>query len=93
LVKSAAAAVLTCCAANAIRVLTSQRLHHLKKPGLDVSIKRQATRRLFLTLEEPEELAATPCSNQDTKAAFLFSAFSGLRYSDVKALTWGQVSE
>jgi integrase len=62
-----------------------------RNPALDVSIKKQATRREFLTLEELEKLAATSCSNQDTKAAFLFSSFSGLRYSDVKALTWGTV--
>jgi len=62
-----------------------------RDPALDVSIKKQATRREFLTLGELEKLAATPCGNQDTKAAFLFSAFSGLRYSDVKALTWDKV--
>ena len=62
-----------------------------RNPALDVSIKKHPARRQFLTLEELEKLAATPCSNQDTKAAFLFSAFSGLRYSDVKSLTWGQV--
>jgi len=62
-----------------------------KNPASDVSIKRQATRREFLTLEELERLAQTKCSNQDTRAAFLFSAFSGLRYSDVKALAWHKV--
>lgn len=62
-----------------------------RNPAVDVSIKKQATRRQFLTLEELENLEAAPCGNQDTKAAFLFSAFSGLRYSDVKALTWDQV--
>jgi integrase len=62
-----------------------------RNPALDVSIKRQKTRREFLRLAELERLAATACSNEDTKAAFLFSAFSGLRYSDIKALTWDQV--
>ena len=62
-----------------------------RNPALDVSIKKQATRRQFLTLDELKDLAATPCGNADTKAAFLFSAFSGLRYSDVKALTWDKV--
>jgi integrase len=62
-----------------------------RSPALDVSIKKQATRRQFLTLQELEKLAAMPCSNAETKAAFLFSAFSGLRYSDVKALVWSQV--
>jgi integrase len=64
-----------------------------RDPALDVSIKKQATRRQFLTFEELEKLAATHCSNRDTKAAFLFSAFSGLRYSDVKALTWSKVKQ
>src|SRR5439155_16361598 len=46
-----------------------------RNPALDVSIKKQATRRQFLTLDELERLAAMPCSNAETKAAFLFSAF------------------
>src|SRR5579862_3883704 len=62
-----------------------------KNPAVDVSIKKQSTRREFLTLEELDKLAATPCPNPDTRAAFLFAAFAGLRYSDVRALTWKQV--
>ncbi len=62
-----------------------------RDPALDVSIKKKETRREYLTLEELQKLAATPCSNEETKRAFLFSAFSGLRYSDVKALTWRKV--
>jgi len=62
----------------------------LRNPA-DVSIRTQRTRRQFLTLEELGKLAATPCSNRDTKAAFLFSSFSGLRFGDVKALTWSKV--
>jgi integrase len=63
----------------------------MRNPALDVSIKKHATRREFLTLDELRKLAATPCANRDTKAAFLFSAFSGLRYSDVKGLGWDRV--
>lgn len=62
-----------------------------RNPAADISIKKLATRREFLALEELQTLAATPCANADTKAAFFFSAFSGLGYSDVKALTWPQV--
>jgi len=60
-------------------------------PAIDVSIKKQGTRREFLELAELEKLSATPCANEAGKAAFLFSSFSGLRYSDVKPLTWSQV--
>ena len=62
-----------------------------RNPALEVSIKKKETRREYLTLEELQKLALTPCSNEQTKQAFLFSAFSGLRYSDVKALTWQKV--
>jgi integrase len=62
-----------------------------RNPAADISIKKRETRREYLTLEELQSLVQTPCSNEETKQAFLFSAFSGLRYSDVKALTWRKV--
>ena len=62
-----------------------------RNPALDISIKKKETRREYLRIDELQRLAETPCSNEETKRAFLFSAFSGLRYSDVKALTWREV--
>ncbi len=55
------------------------------------SIKVPETKRTFLTLDEIQTLADTPCSNPEIKKAFLFSCFTGLRYSDVKQLTWSQI--
>ncbi|MBS1578304.1 MAG: site-specific integrase [Bacteroidetes bacterium] len=51
-------------------------------------IKEQETHRQFVTLEELTQLFKTPCDNQLLKKAFLFSALTGLRWSDVKQLTW-----
>lgn len=48
--------------------------------------------REFLTLEEVERLAATPCRNATLKRAFLFCCFTGLRYSDVSRLTGANIS-
>ncbi|MFN8007535.1 MAG: site-specific integrase [Terriglobia bacterium] len=62
-----------------------------RNPALDISIRKKETRREYLTLEEIRKLAVTPCGNEETKQAFLFSVFSGLRYSDVRALTWRKV--
>lgn len=64
-----------------------------KSPAADVNIRKQETRREFLTLDELQKLASTPCGNEAVRDAFLFSAFSGLRYSDVRALTWEKVKE
>ncbi len=42
----------------------------------------------FLTIQEIRTLAATPCHDPELKRAFLFCCYTGLRFSDVKALTW-----
>lgn len=54
-------------------------------------IKAEETRREFLTIEELNRLIQTPCNNDLMKRAALFSALSGLRFSDIKNLVWGQV--
>ena len=47
--------------------------------------------RVFLTLEELRTLIDTPCEDAPLKAAFLFACFTGLRISDVRALTWDKI--
>ena len=49
--------------------------------------------RDYLTAEELKVLAATPCPNEQVRAAFLFSCFCGLRLSDIEALTWAEVRQ
>jgi integrase len=46
----------------------------------------------YLTIEEVKMLIKTECGRADIKQAFLFLCFCGLRYSDMKALTWGKFS-
>ncbi|MBR1487496.1 MAG: site-specific integrase [Bacteroidales bacterium] len=53
--------------------------------------KIRASRREFLTVEELKVLIKTPCRCDIVKRAFLFSCFTGLRYSDVKSLLWSEV--
>ena len=55
-------------------------------------IKSAETRREFLTLEELNRLVATPCNNDLMKRAALFSALTGLRFSDIQKMTWGEPS-
>lgn len=57
------------------------------------SIKPEETNREFLTLEELKKLAATPCKHETLKKAALFSALTGLRFSDIQNLTWGHVHQ
>lgn len=53
--------------------------------------KAQDGRREYLTEEELKRIIETPCYNEHTKRAYLFSCFCGLRASDIKALTWDKI--
>lgn len=58
-------------------------------PSSDVSVKRvEGVKKEILTMEEIQQLAATPITNTEVKRAFIFSCFTGLRFCDVVALKW-----
>jgi integrase len=59
-----------------------KRFERPKKP--DVS-------REYLIIDEVKQLVNTECVKPTVKQSFLFSCFSGLRFSDVKALKWGDI--
>ena len=49
------------------------------------------TARDYLTKEELEMMASAETKNQLPKQAFMFACFTGLRYSDVASLMWGNI--
>ena len=55
-------------------------------------IQSQNSRREFLTEEELNRLAQTPC-DPTLKRAALFSALTGLRHSDIQKLKWSEIEE
>lgn len=52
---------------------------------------REATKRTYLTIDEVRAMAETRTGNDVVRRAFVFSCLTGLRFSDIKALTWGKV--
>ena len=54
-------------------------------------IRQAETQRNFLTIEELNSLVKTECNNPLLKRAALFSALTGLRFSDIKNLVWGEL--
>lgn len=54
-------------------------------------IKEAEVKREYLTLEELQKLASTPCKSPLLKQVFLFSCLTGLRWSDIEKLTWSEV--
>ncbi len=56
-------------------------------------ITESESMRNYLTLEEAGALSRTPCENEIVGRASLFSILTGLRYSDIEKLAWGDVQQ
>jgi integrase len=64
----------------------------MRNPADDLDgIKEAETKREFLTLEELQKAVQTHCDITVIKNAFIFSALTGLRFSDVQKLTWSEI--
>lgn len=59
----------------------------------DERIKKPSDRRDFLTREELHRLMEVKTRSTTTKTAFIFCCFTGLRYSDLKQLKWGNIEK
>lgn len=55
------------------------------------NIDFEESQREYLTLDELNQLASTPCDSDILKRAALFSALTGLRHCDIKQLKWRDV--
>ena len=64
-----------------------------KNPTDNVYAKANPSARLKENLEGDEylKLLLTPCLNEEVKAAFIFSCYTGLRWVDVKKLKWNDI--
>ena len=49
--------------------------------------------RSYLTMDEVKKLVATPSTNERMTRLFLFSLMTGVRYSDLRSLTWSDIIE
>lgn len=55
------------------------------------NIKETESHRNFLSIEDLNLLVKAPCRIPNLKRAALFSALTGLRFSDIEKLTWDEV--
>ncbi len=62
-------------------------------PAKVKGISAEESRREYLTIEELNILAATPCHYPMLKRAALFSALTGLRHSDIRKMKWSELSK
>jgi len=54
-------------------------------------IKKEDTHREHLSIDDLNQLAATPCRDEAIKRAALFSALTGLRFCDIKKMVWKEL--
>jgi integrase/recombinase XerD len=45
----------------------------------------------MLTFSDIQSLANTPCRNEEIKRAFMFACYTGLRYGDLKRVSWSNI--
>lgn len=65
-----------------------------RNPSLNVErFKEPESEREFLTVDELRRLAKTPPPDKEVARAFLFSCLTGLRWSDIVKLKWGDVQK
>ena len=84
--------------ARLMAVLLKARLHDAFIDGMIASMpdlygiapKKESTDIEFLTLDELKALVATDAT-EEVRNPFLFCCFTGLRFSDVKALRWENI--
>jgi integrase len=77
---------------TALNIASKERLL-IENPALGINIKTNEGRREFLTFEELQIAMKTPAMDSDIINAFIFSCFTGIKYSRVKNLTFGQIEE
>lgn len=59
----------------------------------DIIPKQEPRRITYLTVDEIGMMASAPCIRPMIKNAFMFACFTGLRYSDLKALRWDDIHD
>ena len=72
-----------------LRLIDSFKTFLLKVKG----VPEEESRREYLTIDELNLLAATPCNYPMLKKAAFFSALTGLRHCDIRKMTWQELSK
>jgi integrase len=62
-----------------------------KNPAQYIQVKKEETEKEYLTEVELQLLINTPYEMEQIKSAFLFSCLTGVRFSDIKSLTFSQI--
>lgn len=61
-------------------------------PFTSIKLERIKSRCDYLSESELKKLIRTECTNSEVKKAFLFSVYTGLRWSDVSVLNYNQIA-
>lgn len=67
------------------KIIAHNPYHHIN------TLKKVEKEVVFLEEDEVRKIIQTDFFNNEVKNAFLFGVYTGLRFSDIKALKWGQV--
>ncbi|WP_139958353.1 tyrosine-type recombinase/integrase [Flavicella sediminum] len=68
-------------------IIVENPMRYIERP------KKEETEIVYLTKKEIQKVNDTPFWDNESKNAFLFSCYSGLRASDIKALKWTDIKD
>ena len=94
-IKSYTAINYMACLRNAINTAVREEVlseNPYNRQSPEEKIKKPECNREFLTIEEVKRMEVAPCKYEQIKQAFLFACYCGLRCSDIRKITWGQLS-
>lgn len=77
-----------------LKILKNARKDKILKDDMAASVDKiwlKDVRKEFLTMDELLQIANTPCKKPVLKAAAIFACLTGLRISDIRALTWENI--
>lgn len=76
------------------KILTSEVAALLASKDESLSVKRNAgIQKDILTFDEIQAMAKTQAGNEEVKRAFIFCCLTGLRFCDVKVITWKNIQK
>lgn len=76
---------------QANKIANKETLQYANTIKAQRTIERNKKEIIYLYPDEINILSKTPCPNIMVKNAFLYACFTGLRFGDIEALTWGKL--
>ena len=72
----------------------TKEMYFRQNPAIGIRVRQSSyVQKDILSMEELNILCSHPASNNQVKSAFILACYTGLRWVDIKNLTWGSITK